>query len=102
MLTLEEVNEWLYANYKDHPHFSEEEMKKTYLQNNTVKKNIQALEDVLKNNNVTNRQIGNIIRSYFENLVPEEIKADIKEKVFDFIIGRIRIVIGTLKTRMKT
>lgn len=88
MLTLEEVNEWLRENYKDHPHFSEEEMKKTYLQNKIVKTNIKTLEDVLKKNNVTNRQIGNIVRSYFENLVPEEIKVDVKEKVLDFIIGR--------------
>jgi len=55
-MNLQEVNEWLEENYIN-TRLSDSDLKVFYLNNDTVKKNIKELETILKNNNVTNRQI---------------------------------------------
>lgn len=84
-MNLQEVNEWLEENYIN-TRLSDSDLKVFYLNNDTVKKNIKDLETILKNNNVTNRQIANIINDYFSSLIPVEIKQATKEKVFNRLI----------------
>lgn len=84
------VNSWINENYN--PSYYNMILDCNYIDiykgNNTVKNNTDKLADVLKNNNVTTRQIGKIIDSYFLNLVPEELKKETREKGFNFIIRR--------------
>ena len=84
-MNLQEVNEWLEENYIN-TRLSDSDLKVFYLNNDTVKKNIKELETILKNNNVTNRQITTIINDYFSSLIPDEIRQATREKVFNRLI----------------
>jgi hypothetical protein len=84
-MNLVEVNEWLEDNYIN-TRLSDSDLKVLYLCNETIKKNIKELEVILKDNNVTNRQINNIIIGYFSSLIPSEIRQSTREKVFNGLI----------------
>ena len=84
-MNLQEVNGWLEESYIN-TRLSDTDLKVFYLQNNIVKKNIKELEAILKNNNVTNRQISNIVNDYFSSLIPSEIRLTTREKVFNGLI----------------
>jgi hypothetical protein len=84
-MNLQEVNGWLEESYIN-TRLSDTDLKVFYLQNNIVKKKIKELEAILKNNNVTNRQIGNIVNDYFSSLIPSEIRLTTREKVFNGLI----------------
>jgi hypothetical protein len=84
-MNLQEVNEWLEENYIN-TRLTDSDLKIFYLNNDNVKKNIKELETILKNNNVTNRQIANIVIDYFSSLIPSEIRQSTREKVFNRLI----------------
>ena len=84
-MNLQEVNRWLEESYIN-TRLSDTDLKVFYLQNNIVKKNIKELEAILKNNNVTNRQINSIVNDYFSSLIPSEIRVSMREKKFNRLI----------------
>ncbi len=84
-MNLQEVNQWLEENYIN-TRLSDSDLKVLYLHNETVKHNIKELEVILKDNNVTNRQINNIVIDYFSSLIPPEIRQSTREKVFNGLI----------------
>jgi hypothetical protein len=84
------VNRWIDENYNSSYYNMTLDYNYTtlYKDNNIVKNNTDKLVGVLKNNNVTNRQIGKIVDSYFLNLVPEDLKKETREKGFNNTIKR--------------
>lgn len=84
-MNLQDVNGWLEENYTN-TRLSDSDLKLLYLRNETVKNNIKELEVILKDNNVTNRQINNIVIDYFSSLIPPEIRQLTREKVFNGLI----------------
>ena len=84
-MNLQEVNEWLEDKYIN-TRLSDTDLKVFYLQNDIIKRNIKELETILKNNNVTTRQISNIVNDYFSRLIPDEIRLSTREKVFNKLI----------------
>ena len=84
-MNLQEVNGWLEENYIN-TRLTDTDLKVLYLHNDAIKKNIKELEVILKNNNVTNRQINNIVIDYFSSLIPSEIRLSTREKVFNRLI----------------
>ncbi len=84
-MNLQEVNIWLEDNYIN-TRLSDSDLKVLYLHNEAVKHNIKELEVILKDNNVTNRQINNIVIDYFSSLIPPEIRQSTREKVFNGLI----------------
>ncbi len=57
----------------------------------SVKKNIEKLITVLRNNNVTNRQVEKIKKEYIESLVSPSILKTVKKKIFENIISEVMV-----------
>ncbi len=85
---MDSVNRWISDNYNRDIAMSmrDSNFKEYYSKIVPVIINRDKLVEVLKNNNVTSRQITNIINDYFFNLVPDHIKIDAREKHFNNII----------------
>ena len=94
---LQSLQEWIIENYNPEieKSLSDEELIEEYVKYPSVKKNTKILTEVLRQNNVTYRQIEKIKKDYVKQLVPPGTKSVVKGSRFNNIIKDILLRIFT-------
>lgn len=90
---LKSLQQWVQENYDSdiEKSLSDEELIEEYVKYPSVQKNTKILTDVLRQNNVTSRQIENIKKDYVKQLVPAGTKGVVRGNKFNNIVKEVII-----------